>query len=346
MMFGAGMAVADGEAWMDAVAAEHAFSGVVSVTGAGRTVVRAYGEADRANGLPNAPDTRFAVASGTKFITALAVGALIDEGRLALDSRVRDVVRSDLPEVSPDVTIAHLLGHTSGVYDYYDEELVEDFDNYHVSIPWSFLETPRDYLPLFRGGRMKFAPGERFSYSNGGYILLGVIIEEVTGMLFREFAAKNVLAPACMDESGFFALDRLPGRTAIGYMDHPDGGWRTNVYNLPVIGASDGGMFATAGDIERLWRAFFADAIVSRATREAFVKPRSTLSKGVSYGYGIYIWTELDEPAYFITGSDAGVGFDSRHLPARGLTVTILSNETDGEETLRAALLGELVSAS
>lgn len=333
---------ADSEARLDALAAEHAFSGVVSVSCAGRTVVRAYGEADRANGLPNAPDTRFGIASGTKFITALAVGALVDQGRLALDTRVRDVIRTDLPGVSREVTIAHLLGHTSGVFDYYDEELVEDFDNYHVSIPWSFLATPRDYLPLFEGGRMKFAPGERFSYSNGGYILLGIAVEDVTGMLFRDFAAQNVLAPACMDDSGFFALNRLPGRTAIGYMDHPDGGWRTNVYNLPIIGASDGGLFATAADIERLWRAFFADAIVARRTREAFVKPRSTLTDRVSYGYGLYVWTELDEPAYFITGSDAGVGFDSRHVPGRQATVTIMSNETDGEEAMRRALLDAL----
>lgn len=340
------MADADGGAWMDALADEHAFSGVVSVGRAGRGTVRAYGEADRANGLPNAPGTRFGIASGTKFITALAVGALIDEGRLALDARVREVIRADLPEVSPDVTIAHLLGHTSGVFDYYDEELVEDFDNFHVAIPWSFLTTPRDYLPLFEGGRMKFAPGERFSYSNGGYILLGIAIEDVTGALFRDFAAQNVLAPACMEDSGFFALNRLPGRVAVGYMPEPDDGWRTNVYNLPVVGASDGGMFATAADIERLWRAFFADAIVSRATREAFVKPRSKISERVSYGYGVYVWTELDEPAYFIAGSDAGVGFDSRHVPGKDLTVTILSNETDGEEAMRRAILGELIDAS
>ncbi|MFW6312660.1 MAG: serine hydrolase domain-containing protein [Spirochaetota bacterium] len=320
------------------------FSGVVSVTGDDLRLQRAYGFANRANQIANRVTTRFGIASGTKFLTALAVGSLIDRGLLRIDAKVHDLVSFDLPCLGRDATVAHLLEHTSGIYDYYDEELVEDFDNFHVEIPWNLLTTPRDYLPLFRDREMKFAPGERFSYSNGGYILLGVLVEELTGRLFREIVADNVLAPACMDRSGFFALNQLPDDTALGYMELTDGSWQTNIYNLPRIGASDGGVFATADDIDRLWRAFANDAVVGPDTRRDFTTARHRLAETVSYGRGLYLWTALDEPGWLIVGSDAGVGFDSRHVPGRNLTATVVSNTTDGHVAVRDAVRQWLIA--
>jgi len=211
-----------------------------------------------------------------------------------------------------------------------------------VAIPWYDLTTPRDYLPLFQNEGMKFAPGERFSYSNGGYILLGIVVEEVTGRLFREVVTDSVLAPAAMTDSGFFALNQLPERTAVGYMDLPGGGWQTNVYNLPRIGASDGGMFTTARDMDLLWRALAANRIMGSELTREFTRPRIELGNGVSYGYGIYRWDRADEPVWFAVGSDAGVGFDSRYFAARGVTVSILSNRSEGEAQMRK-LVYELV---
>jgi CubicO group peptidase (beta-lactamase class C family) len=345
---------------IDRTAAESGFSGVVHVAQSGSAaggedgggsdgpdrVTRAYGYAERSNRVPNRPDTRFGIASGTKLLTALALGILMDRGELAPESRVKDLVSFELPGFAHEVTIHHLLTHTSGIFDYYDEELVEDFDNYFVDIPWNFLTTPRDYLPLFQHEGMKFAPGERFSYSNGGYILLGIVIEEVTGGLYREFVTKEVFGPAGMDDSGFFALNELPERTAVGYMPKEDGGFRTNVYNLPIIGASDGGAFLTAADSERLWTTFFEGGIVTPTTREAFLTPWSRVHETVDYGYGIYIWKGPGVPAYFFSGSDAGVGFDSRHFPETGVTITILSNITDGEAAMRKVLLFEQLEAT
>ncbi len=329
---------------IDEAAQRSNFSGVVSVTGDGIRLQQAYGFADRANRIPNRVTTRFGIASGTKYLTALAIGSLIDRGMFRIDARVRDLVPFNLPCLGHDATVAHLLEHTSGIYDYYDEELVEDFDNYHVAIPWNFLTTPRDYLPLFGDREMKFAPGERFSYSNGGYIMLGVLVEEVTGRLFREVVADDVLAPACMGRSGFFALNQLPGDTALGYMELDEGGWRTNVYNLPRVGASDGGIFATADDLDRLWRAFANDAVVTPAIRDDFTTSRHRLSDTVSYGRGLYLWTALDEPAWLIVGSDAGVGFDSCHVPGWKLTATVISNTSDGHTSVRDAVREWIVS--
>ena len=153
---------------------ETRFSGVVFVKLNGNAAFEnAYGYADRSNKIPNTVDTRFGIASGTKFLTALGIGKLIDRGELSLTSRLCDCVNIDFPHISEDVTIHHLLTHTSGVYDYYDEELIEDVDNFQLDIPCFELKSLKDYIPLFRDGRMKFNPGERFSYSNGGFILLG-----------------------------------------------------------------------------------------------------------------------------------------------------------------------------
>ncbi len=327
---------------IEATAASARFSGVISVTTPDESLVRAFGYAERANRVPNRRDTRFGTASGTKFLTALAVGVLMDRGAFALDSKVKQLVSFDLPNFVDHITIDHLLTHTSGVFDYYDESLVTDFDNYYVSIPWNFLTTPREYLPLFQHEEMKFEPGTRFSYSNGGYILLGIVIEEVTRRLFRDVVEELVFEPAGVKDSGFFALNQLPERTAVGYMERADGTVQTNVYNLPRIGASDGGAFSTAQDIEKLWHAFFADRIVSADTRSAFTTPRATVNAAVSYGRGLYIWTDRGTPAYFIVGGDAGVGFDSRHFPEAGVTITIMANRTDGEEEMRKAIYAEL----
>ena len=113
----------------------HGFSGAIQVTLDHATVFAgAFGEADRSAGIRNTVDTRFGIASGTKFLTALAAGALIDDGVLAFEDRLADVVSLPLPGVPAAVTIGHLLTHTSGVYDYLDEEVIDDADHFELSI--------------------------------------------------------------------------------------------------------------------------------------------------------------------------------------------------------------------
>jgi CubicO group peptidase (beta-lactamase class C family) len=162
---------------------EQAFSGVISIRQKGHVLyARAAGYADRSNKIKNLLETRFGIASGTKFFTALAIGKLIEAQKLSFSTLLKDCITLDFPRYSQEITIRHLLTHTSGIPDYYDEDKIEDFDNFTLSIPWYALRGPKDYLAVFPKEAMKFAPGERFSYSNGGYILLGVVIEELTGM--------------------------------------------------------------------------------------------------------------------------------------------------------------------
>jgi CubicO group peptidase (beta-lactamase class C family) len=319
---------------LDKTALETEFSGVIYVRqGGGVIYQKAFGYADRGNKIPNALDTRFGIASGTKFFTALVIGKLIEAGRLDFASKIAELIPWDFQRYSRDITVRQLLTHTSGIPDYYDEEQVEDFDNFTVAVPWYELKGPRDYLPILPDEDMKFPPGERFSYSNSGYILLGVLIEEVTGMSYRDFVQQEIFAPVGMGRSGYFAMNRLPEGTALGYVAEEDG-WRTNIYNLPIIGASDGGAYTTIHDIERLWDAFWDNKILSQEMVEIFTAPYvEATSEGANKYYGHGIWIRkgegLDTEEYII-GEDAGVSFYSGNTRAKDLLVTIMSNTSGG----------------
>ena len=316
---------------LDAAVDEHRFSGVIDIRHGGVALyAKAAGLADRSRQIPNTLDTRFGIASGTKFLTALAIGKLIENGKLSFATPVRDCIAIDFPRYSPEITIRHLLTHTSGIPDYYDEEKVTDYDHFTVAIPWSELRGPRDYLPVFPDEDMKFTPGERFAYSNGGYILLGVVIEELTGQRYQEFVAQAILEPAGMHASGFFPLNQLPERTALGYIE-ANGSWRTNVDALPVIGASDGGMFTTVEDLSTLWAAFWRHEILPQDLAEIFSSPYVPAGKPHTYyGHGLWVREQPGRRAVYVTGCDAGVSFKSTVDRDRDLLITVISNTTDG----------------
>lgn len=314
------------------------FSGVVSIFGDRQPLIhQAFSCRDIKNQLANQTDTLFGTASGTKLFTALGIGALIDRGSLTLDTSVGELSSEYSGFIDKGATIRQLLAHTSGIFDYYDEEIVEDFDNFKTEIPWCDLETPTDYLPIFIGKKMKFAPGKRFSYSNGGFVFLGILIEKLSGELYRDFIGTNVLTPAGMTHSGFFASNDLPGNTAIGYMEDR---CRTNVFQLPIRGGSDGGMYTTSEDLCSFWHALFSGQIISQNLLGEYQKTQTKFDEKRGYGCGIY--KRLDDSMFYIVGSDAGVGCDSRFLPRQTLTVNILSNITNGEAEMRTAVINAL----
>ncbi len=319
---------------LDASVDTHAFSGVISIRHGGLVMYeRAAGYADRSNKIANSLDTRFGIASGTKFFTALAIGKLIAAQKLSLSTKLQACLALDFQHYSPEITIGHLLTHTSGIPDYFDEEKVTDFDHFFVSRPWYELKGPRDYLPIFPDEPMKFAPGTRFSYSNGGYILLGVVIEEVTGLPYQHFVEQAIFQAIGMKRSGYFAFNQLPEQTALGYIEGA-GDWRTNIYNLPIVGASDGGAYTTAADLATLWKAFWGNEIVPPDLVEiyatSYVKAE-TEGESLYYGHGLWINMGPDgQPEIYMTGGDAGVSFRSSVKRASDLQITVLSNTTNG----------------
>jgi CubicO group peptidase (beta-lactamase class C family) len=315
-----------------------AFSGVVSIRQHGEVLYqRAAGFADRSNRLANTLDTRFGIASGTKFLTALAIGQLIATQKISFTTRLSDCLALDVPQYAPEITIPHLLTHTSGIPDYFDEEKVTDVNEFFVGRPWYELKGPRDYLTIFPDEPMKFSPGARFSYSNGGYILLGVVIEELTGMRYQDYVEQSIFQACGMQRSGFFAFNRLPEQTALGYIEAA-GDWRTNIYNLPIIGASDGGAYTTVEDLARLWQAFWDYLILPQELVELYTTPyvkAETEGEHTYYGHGLWIQARPGEqPETYLLGGDAGVSFKSRVRRDRDLEVTVISNTTRGAWSL------------
>ncbi len=316
------------ESKLDAIAAETGFSGVVRVdVPDGVELERAYGLAHRGYGIPNEPETRFAIASGAKGLTALAVVSLIEDGTLEPATTARSVLGADLPLIGDEVTVEHLLAHRSGIGDYLDEDEEHDLAEYLMPVPVHELATTEEYLAVLDGHPAKFPPDERFSYSNGGYVVLALIAERASGVPFHDLVRQRVTERAGMADTEFLRSDDLPGRTALGYLE-VDGAWRTNVFHLPVRGSGDGGVYTTAADVSALWRAFFAGEIVSPAWVEEMTRPRSEVPPKRRYGLGF--WLQATTGTVMLVGSDAGVSFSTAHDPHSGRSFAVLSNTSDG----------------
>jgi CubicO group peptidase (beta-lactamase class C family) len=318
----------DLEQQLDARASESSFSGVVRVDRGDRVeLATAYGYANRAEELPNELGTRFAIASGTKGLTALAVMALVEDGTLTLGTAARSFLGDDLPLIGDDVTIEHLLSHRSGIGDYVDEETDADVNDYLLPVPVSELATTEEYLAVLDGHPPKFAPDDRFAYCNSGYVVLALVAERASGAPFHELVVERVCEPAGMSSTAFLRSDELPRRTALGYLA-PDG-LRTNVLHLPVRGSGDGGTYTIAADVRALWTALLAGRIVSQSAVEEMFRPRSA-APAEKRRYGLGFWLHESTNTVFLEGYDAGVSFRSLHDRDRDLTCTVISNWTDG----------------
>lgn len=311
------------------VASETGFSGVVRFDdGDDALVCEAFGLTHRGFGLPNKVDTQFAIASGGKGFTALAVVSLIADGTLALDTTARSVLGPDLPLIADDVTIGHLLAHRSGIGDYLDEEN-EDLDpyDYVLGSPIHDLLTTEAFVAEVDGYPTKFAAGERFSYCNGGYIVLALIAERSSGVGYHDLVTERVLEPASMQDTGFLRADEPSGRMALGYL-HLDG-MRTNLLHLPIRGNGDGGIYTTASDMRTFWKAFIDGQIVPERWVSEMTRPHSE-APNESARYGLGFWLAETGPRVMLVGGDAGVSFTSTHDPSTGYGWTIISNTTGG----------------
>lgn len=316
------------------------FSGVVRVDQAGRTVVAAaYGLADRAHEIAMTLDSQLATASASKGMTALAVMSLVDDGALDLSTRVRTVLGDDLPLIDDDVTVEHLLSHRSGIGDYLDEDVHTEVDEYVLPVPVHRLATTEQFLAVLDGYPQQFPPGARFAYCNGGYVVLALVAERVSGIGFHDLVQQRVCAPAGLADTAFLRSDELPGRAALGYV-HVEGRWRTNVLHLPVRGTGDGGIYTTVSDVHRFWSALFAGRIVPEATVARMVRPRDTTEPGFRYGLGF--WLDATSEAVGLEGMDAGVSFRSRHHPSGDLTWTVIANTSEGAWPVARAIQAAL----
>jgi CubicO group peptidase (beta-lactamase class C family) len=326
------------EAALDVAAAKESFTGVLAIdVGDERRYERVAGYAHRALQVPNTRQTRFAIASGGKTFTALAVLRLIEEGVLALDTPVRSILGTDLPLIDDAVTIEQLLTHTSGIGDYFDEEAEWDAADYVLPVPVHVLADTEAFVPILDGYPQAFPPGDRFAYCNGGFVVLALIAERASGREYHDLVEAEVCARAGLAKTSFLRSDELPGDAALGYLFEE--GDRTNVLHLPVRGNGDGGIYTTADDVHAFWRALTGGRIVTEDTLAQMTRPRFDVpEEGMRYGMGLYLGGT--GPQLVMEGYDAGVSFRSTHNPVTATTVTVIGNSSEGAWPLVYTLVG------
>jgi len=321
------------------------FSGVFSVGNEkGAIFERCCGFRNRSEKLMNNRDTAFGIASGTKLFTGLAACKLIDAGRLSLQGKLWDLLPYDLGKVDKRVTVHHLLTHTSGVGDYIDEEApdtLEEMQALYSRYPVYLWERLEYYLPMITPLRQKFEPGVRFGYSNAGFVLLGLVIEAVTGKTYQQYVTDEIISFLKLQHTGFYRMDALPANTACGYIDDQSGQWRTNIFCMPVLGGSDGGLYSCAADLDKLWRTVFAGRVLSENTLQAFLKPQIKRDEGRSYGLGVYRFENHGSTVYYAVGCDYGVDFFTAYFPEQKITASAMGNSAVSTYPLLKAMLSD-----
>jgi D-alanyl-D-alanine carboxypeptidase len=310
---------ADALAALAAHAAERAgadeFAGAVLVARHGKVLLNdAWGQADRKAGVANTPATRFRIGSMNKMFTAVATLQLVEAHKLALD----DSIGQHLPgypnkEVAAKVTVRHLLTHTGGTGDIFGPE----FDRNRLK-----LREHRDYLKLYGSRGLTQEPGTRFEYSNYGFVLLGALIEHVSGESYYDYVRDHVFRPAGMRSTGSLPESvEVPDR-AVGYLrSSPASDWVPNTDTLPWRGTAAGGGYSTVGDLLRFAQALKSGTLISEATLAEATRPHQQ-----QYGYGFGVQGQGRLGSYGHGGGAPGMNGELRIFPELGYVVVSLSN--------------------
>jgi len=218
------------------------FSGVILVAHNGTPLFeRAYGYADREKKIPNRGDTKFNIGSINKSFTGLAIHQLIADKKISLDDPIGKFL-PDYPnkDAAAEVTVRHLLNMTSGIGDFFGDR--------YDAMPKEKIRSLEDYLPLFADRPLEFEPGAKERYSNGGYVVLGLIIAKASGMDYYTYVRDHIFKPAGMNDTVSLEKDAVVPNRALGYV-REGSSWKPNYGTLPARGSSAGGGYSTARDL-------------------------------------------------------------------------------------------------
>lgn len=295
---------------------------------------RESGFADLANEIPNTIETKFASASAGKVFVAVGILQLIEAGKIKFNDTLGMLLDTPLNAIDKDVTVRQLLNHTSGVPDYFDESVMEEYEELWTDYPNYKIRHNSDLLPLFIDKPMMYPKGEKFQYNNSGYVLLAMIIEKVAGMDFDRYLKEKVFEVCGMNETGYYELDRLPAKCANNYIYCADtNDYRTNIFSVDAKGTGAGGAFITVRDMVRFWTNLREGNLISKAFVSDMLSKQS--GDGIDaeegyYGYGVWI---IDNPAgkdfAYFQGYDPGVSFLSEYNPNNGMISVLVSNYGD-----------------
>ncbi len=284
---------------------EGLLNGTVLVAGRGKVIYkRGFGFANMEFKVPNAPDTKFRVASISKSIVAVLAMRLVEQGKLSLDAKISDYLPDYRKDIADKVTVRHLLSHTSGIPDtltrpgLWEREIRDPF-------------TPQELLARYSGGDLQFEPGTKFKYGTMAYVLLSLIIEKATGKTFEQATRDEVLEPLKMRDTGMEGASpivvrneqgrsMLKGkapiieRMATGYMKVNNEYSRSPFMDM-THGSAGGWMYSTVEDLFRLDRALYSDKFISKQTREKMFTPVLS-DTGFGWNTRYLLFSDLQQP--------------------------------------------------
>jgi D-alanyl-D-alanine carboxypeptidase len=296
------------------------FSGAALVAKDGKVLFdQAYGMADREKKTPNTVNTKFRIGSMNKMFTAVSILQLVQAGKIQLT----DPLGKYLPDyanknVATKVTIHHLLTHTGGTGDIFGP----GFDAHREE-----LKTLQDYVNLYEKRDLKFEPSSRWEYSNYGFLLLGVVIEKVSGQSYYDYVREHVFKPAGMESTGSLPENESVPDRSVGYMQPKPGEWQPNTDTLPYRGTSAGGGYSTVGDLFR-----FATALTEHKLLDAKHTDLLTTGKvdtgrgGEKYAYGFSESSENGMKCFGHGGGAPGMNGDLKICPESGYVIAVLAN--------------------
>jgi D-alanyl-D-alanine carboxypeptidase len=293
------------------------FSGAVLVTRGDKVVFSAaQGLADREHNLPNTLQTRFRVGSMDKMFTGTAVMQLVQAGKLDLQAPLATYL-NDYPnaDLARKVTLQHLLTHTGGTGDIFEPEYDAKRDQ---------VRTLKDYVDLFGARGLEFEPGAKWEYSNYGFILLGRVIETVSGQSYYDYVQDHIFKPAGMAASGFEPESVAVPDRPVAYLKGSAAYEPAD--DLPWRGTSAGGGYSTVGDFQRFATALFDGRLLDAEHRRQMTTGRVENQPGMKYGYGFGIYVDATPVVIGHNGEAGGQNGDLRIVGENQAVIVVLSN--------------------
>lgn len=311
----------DLERFMDAYHAEGMFNGIAVVTRDGRVVFeKTYGYANEEWGTRPDRDTRFRLASVTKQFTALLILQLAEEGKLSLEDTISDHLDWYREDTGSKITIHHMLTHTSGLPNY------SAFSGFFSTGPSRMHHRMRDFVEEYCSRDLDFEPGERYSYCNSGYYILGAILEEIEGKTWEEVVDERIAQRGGMPDTGAYSHTQLMPRRAQGYRRDGDGRLQPTGHQDMSIWRAAGSMYSTANDLMRWDRHLREHTLLGREWQDKMF----TRQQG-RYGYGVTVF-HVEDPAgetvRYMGHSGFYAGFNNyfAHFPDTGEAIILLNN--------------------
>lgn len=315
--------------YLEAQAKINRFMGTVLVAKGGKTILeKGYGFANIELGVPNTPDTKFRLGSITKQFTATAIMQLQERGTLAVGDPVCKFV-DNCPDAWKPVTVHHLLTHTSGIPSY------TNMPEFRLPKMMRVPLSPLEIVLLSKDKPLEFQPGEKMSYNNTGYVLLGHIVEKASGEKYADYLQKHIFGPLDMNDSGYDDTRAILRNRAAGYSRTADGYRNADFLDMSLPHAA-GSLYSTVRDLYRWDRALYGEKAASRKSLETMMTPVKN-----NYGYGFVIAPAFEHKQITHGGGINGFSTVMSRFPDDDAVVIVLSNF----ENANAGRIGRDLSA-